>query len=99
MTIPFNCCQTCGENIGLLGRFLFPFLHKCKGNILDILSIGLDFEKSEDRSIFRTRCHDEFMHLDIHELRSMYPGQELSRFKIILEIANAYIADKRQNRP
>ncbi len=23
-------CQDCEEQIGWLGRFLFPFLHKCK---------------------------------------------------------------------
>ena len=27
---PSWCCQKCGENIGWLGRFVFPFLHKCK---------------------------------------------------------------------
>jgi hypothetical protein len=29
---PSWCCQKCGENIGWLGRFVFPFLHKCKGD-------------------------------------------------------------------
>lgn len=24
------CCQKCGEIIGWMGRFLFPFFHKCK---------------------------------------------------------------------
>ena len=28
---PSHCCQKCGENIGWLGRFIFPFFHKCKG--------------------------------------------------------------------
>jgi len=27
---PSWCCQKCGENIGWIGRFVFPFLHKCK---------------------------------------------------------------------
>ena len=27
---PSWCCQKCGENIGWLGRFVFPFLHNCK---------------------------------------------------------------------
>jgi len=26
---PSYCCQKCGENIGWLGRFVFPFFHKC----------------------------------------------------------------------
>ena len=91
------CCKKCGENIGWIGRFLFPFLHKCNSNILDKLAEGLDFEQSGDRHEFRTRCHDEFLDTDIHELRAMFPQcYELSRFKVILEIANAYIADKRQ---
>jgi hypothetical protein len=24
------CCQKCGNNIGWIGRFVFPFFHKCK---------------------------------------------------------------------
>jgi hypothetical protein len=24
------CCQKCGSNIGWIGRFVVPFLHKCK---------------------------------------------------------------------
>ena len=24
------CCQKCGENIGVLGRFMFPWFHKCE---------------------------------------------------------------------
>jgi hypothetical protein len=27
---PSWCCQRCGENIGWIGRFVVPFLHKCK---------------------------------------------------------------------
>lgn len=27
---PSWCCQRCGEPIGWIGRFLFPFLHLCK---------------------------------------------------------------------
>lgn len=27
---PSHCCQKCGEHIGWVGRFLFPFIHKCK---------------------------------------------------------------------
>lgn len=27
---PSCCCQKCGEQIGWLGRFLFPFFHKCQ---------------------------------------------------------------------
>lgn len=30
MKYPVYCCQKCGENIGILGRFLFPFFHKYK---------------------------------------------------------------------
>ncbi len=26
---PSYCCQKCGECLGYIGRFLFPFLHKC----------------------------------------------------------------------
>lgn len=26
---PIYCCQSCGEIIGLIGRFMFPFFHKC----------------------------------------------------------------------
>jgi hypothetical protein len=24
------CCQKCGDDIGWIGRFVFPFFHKCK---------------------------------------------------------------------
>jgi hypothetical protein len=27
---PSWCCQKCGNNIGWIGRFVFPFFHKCK---------------------------------------------------------------------
>ena len=27
---PSWCCQKCGNNIGWIGRFVFPFLHNCK---------------------------------------------------------------------
>ena len=27
---PSWCCQKCGDNIGWIGRFVLPFLHKCK---------------------------------------------------------------------
>jgi len=30
MKYPLWCCQSCGENIGIIGRFLFPWFHKCK---------------------------------------------------------------------
>lgn len=26
---PSYCCQKCGDQIGWVGRFMFPFLHKC----------------------------------------------------------------------
>lgn len=26
---PSWCCQKCGNNIGWIGRFVFPFLHTC----------------------------------------------------------------------
>lgn len=26
---PSWCCQKCGEEIGWIGRFLLPFLHRC----------------------------------------------------------------------
>jgi hypothetical protein len=27
---PSWCCQKCGDDIGWIGRFVFPFFHKCK---------------------------------------------------------------------
>lgn len=31
MNFPFYCCQKCGENIGIVGRFIFfGLFHKCK---------------------------------------------------------------------
>jgi hypothetical protein len=27
---PSWCCQKCGNNIGWIGRFVFPFFHNCK---------------------------------------------------------------------
>jgi hypothetical protein len=27
---PSWCCQKCGDGIGWIGRFVFPFFHKCK---------------------------------------------------------------------
>ena len=27
---PSWCCQKCGNTIGWIGRFIVPFLHKCK---------------------------------------------------------------------
>lgn len=27
---PSWCCQKCGNRIGWIGRFVLPFLHKCK---------------------------------------------------------------------
>ena len=27
---PSWCCQSCGDDIGWIGRFIFPFFHKCK---------------------------------------------------------------------
>ena len=30
MKHPTHCCQKCGDNIGWLGRWVFPFLHSCQ---------------------------------------------------------------------
>ena len=30
MKHPSYCCQKCGEMIGWIGRFMFPFFHKCR---------------------------------------------------------------------
>ena len=30
MKYPVWCCQHCGETIGILGRFVFPWFHKCE---------------------------------------------------------------------
>ncbi len=30
MRHPSYCCQNCGDFIGWMGRFMFPFFHKCR---------------------------------------------------------------------
>ena len=30
MSHPSYCCQNCGDFIGWMGRFMFPFFHKCR---------------------------------------------------------------------
>lgn len=55
----------------------------------------LDLTNSDDRSIFRHRCMDICADVDIHTLISIVKTVELSRQKVMLDIAQHYINEAR----
>lgn len=48
------CCPKCGDSIGWVGRFLFPFLHPC-------CPLGLKFGKDFNQTLERCniRCPED----------------------------------------